>query len=125
MLLALGLQWAGRRAERRESPMNGPCGGRDEFGRCFDPVAKSLSGGEFPGLDRDVVSERFGQADQASGEAVRGLAGEVVAGEVAVDLAGLEHVPGGREDRVFAAATTTTRRTRRARQQQRPTRSPT
>ena len=41
-------------------------------------------GGDLAGLDRDVVAERFELADEASGEAVGVLAGEVVAAEVAV-----------------------------------------
>jgi hypothetical protein len=47
-----------------------------------------------------LVAERFELADEAFGEAVWVLADEVVAGEIAVQLAGLEHVPGGGEDRV-------------------------
>ena len=47
-----------------------------------------------------MVSERFELSDEALGDAVGVLAGVVVAAEVAVDLAGLEHVPGGGEDRV-------------------------
>jgi hypothetical protein len=64
------------------------------------PVAKSLSGGDLAGLERDVVAERLELADEASGEAVGVLAGEVIAAQVAIDLAGLEHVPGGGQDRV-------------------------
>jgi hypothetical protein len=52
------------------------------------------------GLEGDVVSERFELSDETLGEAVGVLAGVVVAAEVAVELAGLEHVPGGGEDRV-------------------------
>jgi hypothetical protein len=33
-------------------------------------VAKSPSGGDLPGLERDVVSERFELSDEAFGEAV-------------------------------------------------------
>jgi hypothetical protein len=62
--------------------------------------AKSPSGGNVLGLDRDVVSERFERSDEAFGDAVGVLAGVVVAAEVAVELTGLEHVPGGGEDRV-------------------------
>jgi hypothetical protein len=51
-------------------------------------------------VERDVVSERFELSDEALGEAVGVLAGEVVATEVAVELACLEHVPGGGEDGV-------------------------
>ena len=47
-----------------------------------------------------MVAERFELADQAFSGAVRVLADEVVAAEIAVQLAGLEHVPGGGEDRV-------------------------
>src|ERR1700674_1939297 len=64
------------------------------------PVAKSPSGGGLPGLERDGVSERFELSDQAFGEPLGVLADEVVAAEVAVELSGLEHVPGGGEDRV-------------------------
>jgi hypothetical protein len=48
------------------------------------PVAKSPSGGDLPGLERHVVAERLELADEASGEAVGVLAGEVVAAQVAV-----------------------------------------
>jgi len=46
------------------------------------------------------VAERLELTDEAFGEAVGVLAGEVVAAEAAVELAGLEHVPGGGQDRV-------------------------
>ena len=45
-----------------------------------------------------VVSERFELADESFGEPVGVLAEEVVAAEVAEQLSGLEHVPGGGED---------------------------
>src|SRR5215218_5305154 len=64
------------------------------------PEAKSPSGGNLPGLDGDVVSERFELSDEAFGDAVGVLAGVVIGAEVAVELTGLEHVPGGGEDRV-------------------------
>jgi hypothetical protein len=63
-------------------------------------VAKSRSGGELLGLERDVVSERFELSDQAPGGPVWVLAAEVVAAGVVVELAVGEHVPGGCEDRV-------------------------
>src|SRR4051812_35909342 len=53
-------------------------------GRIANAVAKSPSGGDLPGLERHVVAERFELSDEASGEAVGVLAGEVVAAEVAV-----------------------------------------
>jgi hypothetical protein len=52
-----------------------------------------------------VVSERFELSDEALGEAVGVLARVVVAAEVAVELTGLEHVPGGGQDRVAEAVT--------------------
>ena len=62
--------------------------------------AKSPSGGKLPRFERDAVPERFELSNEASCGAVGVLAGEVVAAKVAVQLAGLEHVPGGGEDRV-------------------------
>ncbi len=52
------------------------------------------------GCERDLVSERLELSDEALGEPVGVLADEVVAAEVAVQLAGGEHVPGGGQDRV-------------------------
>lgn len=46
------------------------------------------------------VSERYESADQASGDAVGGLSAKMVLAEFAVQLAGREHAPHGREDRV-------------------------
>src|SRR5438445_11354638 len=65
-------------------------------------VAKSLSDGGLQGFERDVVTERFELSDEAFGEAVWVLVGVVVAAEVVVELACLEHVPGGGQDRVAA-----------------------
>ena len=63
-------------------------------------VAKSSSGGDFSGFEGDVVAECFELSDEAFGEAVGVLSGEVVVAGVVVELAGLEHVPDGGQDRV-------------------------
>src|SRR5947207_15733408 len=55
-------------------------------------------------LERDVVSEAFELGDEAAGLALWVLTGEVVPAEVAVGLAGGEHVPVGDEDRVLDGA---------------------
>jgi hypothetical protein len=55
-------------------------------------------------LERDAVSEPFELGDEASGVAFGVLALVVVAAEVAVGLAGREHVPVGDEDRVLDGA---------------------
>jgi len=47
-----------------------------------------------------VVSKRFELSDEAFGEPIGVLADEIVAAEVAKQLAGSEHVPDGGEDRV-------------------------
>ncbi len=52
------------------------------------------------GCERDLVSKLLELSDEASGEPVGALAREVVAAEVAVQLADSEHVPGGSQDRV-------------------------
>jgi hypothetical protein len=49
-------------------------------------------------LEGDVVAECLELSDEALGGAVGVAAVEVVAAEVAVELAGFEHVPGGDED---------------------------
>jgi hypothetical protein len=49
----------------------------------------------------DVVSEGLELCDEAFGGAFGLAAGEVVAADVAVGLAGCEHVPVGDQDRVF------------------------
>jgi len=51
-------------------------------------------------LEGDVMSERLELADEAPGLEFWVESGEVVAAGVAVDLASLEHVPAGSEDRV-------------------------
>src|ERR1700681_2952833 len=56
------------------------------------------------GLQGDVVSERFELFDEASGCAFGVAAGEVVAAGFAVELAGCEHVPAARDDRVFGGS---------------------
>src|SRR6476646_2685007 len=63
-------------------------------------TGRSSSGG----LQGDVVSEPFELGDDPAGGAFGVLAAEVVAAECAVELAGLEHVPAGAEDRVFDGA---------------------
>ena len=47
-----------------------------------------------------MVSERFELSDETFGRLVGVSLGEIVAAEIAVQLAGLQHVPGGGEDRV-------------------------
>src|SRR5437763_9860498 len=56
------------------------------------------------GLQGDAVSEAFELGDEAAGGAFGVAAAEVVAAGFAVELAGLEHVPAGAEDRVFDGA---------------------
>src|SRR5438034_11729541 len=56
------------------------------------------------GRQGNVVSESFELGDEAAGGAFRVAAAEVVAAGFAVELAGLEHVPAGAEDRVFDGA---------------------
>ena len=56
------------------------------------------------GLEGDCVSEAFELGDQAAGGAFGVAAAEVVAAGVAVELAGLQHVPAACEDRVFDGA---------------------
>jgi hypothetical protein len=56
------------------------------------------------GLEGDVVSEGFERGDEALGGAFGVAAGEVIPAEVAVGLAGLEHVPVGGQDRVLDGA---------------------
>src|SRR5579875_2942616 len=56
------------------------------------------------GLQGDLVSESFELGDEPSGLAFGVAAGEVVAAEVVVDLAGGEHVPAGADDRVLDGA---------------------
>jgi len=51
-----------------------------------------------------VEAELFELGDEAAGGAVGVAAGEVVAAEFAVELAGCEHVPAAGEDRVFDGA---------------------
>ena len=60
-------------------------------------MTRGSSGGGFEG---DAVSESFELGDEAAGGAFGVAAGEVIAAEVVVELAGLEHVPAGGEDRV-------------------------
>src|SRR5215212_3180870 len=55
-------------------------------------------------LERDVVSEGLELGDEALGVAFGVAALEVVAAEVAVGLAGAEHVPVGDQHRVFDGA---------------------
>src|SRR5437879_12801854 len=55
-------------------------------------------------LEGDVVSEAFELSDEAACGAFGVAAGEVVAAEIVVELAGLEHVPAGAQDRVFDRA---------------------
>jgi hypothetical protein len=52
-------------------------------------------------LEGDLVSEGLELGDEAFGGAFGVAAGEVVVAEVAVGLAGAEHVPVGDQDRVF------------------------
>jgi hypothetical protein len=53
-------------------------------------------------LEVDGVAEAFELGDEALGGLFGVAAGEVVAAEVVVDLAGGEHVPDGDDDRVLA-----------------------
>src|SRR5215207_3146356 len=55
-------------------------------------------------LERDVVAEGLELGDEAAGVAFGVAALEVVAAEVAVGLAGGEHVPVGDQHRVFDGA---------------------
>src|SRR3954468_18954103 len=67
-------------------------------------TGKVCSGCRGPLLERYVVSEAFELGEQAFGLAFGVTAGEVVAAEVAVGLAGGEHVPDGGDDRVVEGA---------------------
>src|SRR5512132_3121823 len=53
------------------------------------------------GLEGDVLAEAFELGDEAADGAVGVAAGEVVGPGLAVELAGLEHVPAGGDDRVL------------------------
>src|SRR5450755_2871261 len=55
-------------------------------------------------LEGDGVSESFELGDEPSGLAFGVAAGEVLAAEVVVELAGGEHVPDSAEHRVFDGA---------------------
>jgi len=64
-----------------------------------------MTGGSSGGrLEGDAVSESFELGDEAAGGAFGVAAAVVVAAEVAVELAGCEHVPAGAEDRVLDRA---------------------
>jgi transposase len=67
-----------------------------------DPEMSAGSGGG--GFEGDAVSEPFELGDESAGGAFGVLAVEVVAAEFTVELAGLEHVPAGADDRVFDSA---------------------
>lgn len=51
-----------------------------------------------------MVSERFESGDEPFGDAFGVAALEVVTAEVAVELAGCQHVPAGDQDRVLDRA---------------------
>src|SRR4051812_19827057 len=67
-------------------------------------VGKVCSGCRGPLCERDVVSEALELVDEASGLAFGVAGGEVVAAEVAVGLAGGEHVPDRAEHAVLDGA---------------------
>src|SRR3954451_2113898 len=56
------------------------------------------------GPECDVVSKAFELGDEPAGGAFGVVVGEVVAAELAVELAGCEHVPAGGDDRVLDGA---------------------
>src|SRR3954451_23852552 len=67
-------------------------------------TGKVRSGCRGPLLERDVVSEPFELFDEAFGLAFGVAVGEVVGAEVAVGLAGAEHVPDGADQGVLDRA---------------------
>src|SRR5215211_1702531 len=64
-------------------------------------TGKARSGWRGPFSERDGVAEAFELGDEASGLSFGVAVGEVVAAEVAVDLAGGEDVPDRDEHRVL------------------------
>src|SRR3954451_14358597 len=99
----------GKGSEANHSPRNGPlrasadiCDSLAWWEQCCSCLTGKVRSG-CRGLlgERHVVSEAFELFDEASGLAFGVAVGEVVAAEVAVGLAGGEHVPDRDQDRVL------------------------
>src|SRR5919198_3815059 len=95
-----------RRPARRSHGDGSPARSACRASACCSPclTGKVRSGCRGPLCERDVVSEAFELFDQAPGLAFGVAVGEVVAAEVAVGLAGGEHVPDRADHRVLDGA---------------------